>query len=58
MTAPTKTLRTPAEAEIIERFGSARDTLPGADGIRTARAEAFAKFESAGLPHRRVEEWK
>jgi Fe-S cluster assembly protein SufD len=58
MTAPTKTLRTPAEAEIIERFSKARDALPGKGGIRAARTDAFSKFENAGLPHRRIEEWK
>jgi Fe-S cluster assembly protein SufD len=58
MTAPTKTLRTPAEAEIIERFGDIHGALPGTDGIRAVRAKAFSKFERLGLPNRRVEEWK
>jgi Fe-S cluster assembly protein SufD len=58
MTAPTKTLRTPAEVEIIERFGKVRETLPGTEKIRRLRGDAFATFEQQGLPHRRVEEWK
>jgi len=56
MTAPTKTIRTPAETGIIERFGKAE--LPGSPAVRDARAKAFAAFERQGLPNRRVEEWK
>ncbi len=58
MTAPTKTLRTPAEAELIERFGTLRATLPGTAAVKAQRETAFARFERQGLPHRRVEEWK
>jgi Fe-S cluster assembly protein SufD len=58
MTAPTKTLRTPAEAALIERFAKVRDGLPGTDAIGRLREEAFATFEQRGLPHRRVEAWK
>lgn len=58
MTAPTKTLRTPAEIALIERFGKARSALPGTSAIQGLRNEAFARFERQGLPHRRVEEWK
>lgn len=58
MTAPTKTIRTPAEAELIERYGALRATLPGTAAVKAQREAAFARFERQGLPHRRVEEWK
>jgi len=58
MTAPTKMLRTPAETAIAERFAAARAGLPGGAEVRALRDQAFAAFDRAGLPHRRVEEWK
>jgi Fe-S cluster assembly protein SufD len=58
MTAPTKTLRTAAEAALIERFAAARATLPGTGAAARLREGAFAAFEQKGLPHRRVETWK
>src|SRR5258708_24504062 len=36
----------------------ARDRLPGAGKIAEARRQAFEAYERAGLPHRRIEEWK
>jgi Fe-S cluster assembly protein SufD len=53
--AEVKTIRTAAENALAEQFASAKATLPGDAG---AREEAFARFAEAGLPHRRVEEWK
>lgn len=58
MTAPTRALRTPAEGELIERFGAAQSILPGSAKVKAIRAEAFSVFERHGLPHRRIEEWK
>ncbi len=58
MTAPTRTLRTPAESEIATRFGAVRDRLPGGADVKAEREQAFARFEREGLPHRRVEDWK
>ena len=58
MNAPTIPLRTPVEAELIERFGKLRSALPGTVAVRERRADAFAVFERRGLPHRRIEEWK
>jgi Fe-S cluster assembly protein SufD len=43
-------MRTAAETALIERFESEKARLPGA-------AEAFARFEKAGLPGRRVESY-
>jgi Fe-S cluster assembly protein SufD len=42
---------TPAEKAFADAFAS----LEGADG---ARLQSWANFAAAGLPHRRVEEWK
>jgi Fe-S cluster assembly protein SufD len=39
-------------------FALARDRLPGAGNIAEARQQAFEAYERAGLPHRRIEEWK
>src|SRR5712691_2893619 len=39
-------------------FAVARDRLPGAGKVADARLKAFDAYESAGLPHRRIEEWK
>lgn len=39
-------------------FADARDRLPGAGPIAEVRQGAFEAYERAGLPHRRIEEWK
>jgi Fe-S cluster assembly protein SufD len=39
-------------------FAIARDRLPGAGQVADARQRAFEAYECAGLPHRRIEEWK
>jgi Fe-S cluster assembly protein SufD len=39
-------------------FTAARDHLPGAGNVVELRREAFDTYERAGLPHRRIEEWK
>ncbi len=39
-------------------FAVARDRLPGTGMISDARRQAFEIYERAGLPHRRVEDWK
>jgi Fe-S cluster assembly protein SufD len=39
-------------------FAAARDRLPGAGKVADARWTALEAFERAGLPHRRIEEWK
>jgi Fe-S cluster assembly protein SufD len=39
-------------------FAIARDRLPGAAKIADARQQAFEAYERAGLPHRRIEDWK
>jgi Fe-S cluster assembly protein SufD len=39
-------------------FAIARDRLPGAGKIADTRRQAFEAYERAGLPHRRIEDWK
>src|SRR4051812_7109256 len=41
-----------------EPFGSVRNRLPGTAKVADARREAFESYERAGLPHRRIEDWK
>src|SRR5213080_1732117 len=51
--AKTGTERAPSDI-----FATARHRLPGAGKIGEARRQAFEAYERAGLPHRRIEEWK
>jgi Fe-S cluster assembly protein SufD len=39
-------------------FDVARGRLPGAGKVADVRHQAFEAYERAGLPHRRIEEWK
>ena len=39
-------------------FTVSRDRLPGTANVGETRRQAFEAYERAGLPHRRVEEWK
>ncbi|HZB62161.1 MAG TPA: Fe-S cluster assembly protein SufD [Microvirga sp.] len=48
-------MRTPAETALVQAFESAKTLLPG---NVESRAQAFELFSKAGLPHRRVEEFK
>jgi Fe-S cluster assembly protein SufD len=41
-----------------EAFAIARDRLPGAGKVAETRRQAFEAYERAGLPHRRIEDWK
>jgi Fe-S cluster assembly protein SufD len=41
-----------------EAFAVARDRLPGAGKVADTRRQAFEAYERAGLPHRRIEDWK
>ena len=51
--AKTETGRTLGDA-----FAVARARLPGGGKVADARREAFEAYERAGLPHRRIEDWK
>src|ERR1700710_1654786 len=39
-------------------FAIARDRLPGTGKVADLRRQAFEAYERAGLPHRRIEDWK
>ena len=51
-------MKTKAEQQLAENFEKAAPSLPGAGWVPAARRAAFQTFASAGLPHRRVEDWK
>ena len=57
MAAEVRMMKTPAELALAETFAAARGTLPGDGDIAARRADAFARFAAAGLPHRRIEAW-
>jgi Fe-S cluster assembly protein SufD len=43
---------------LSDSFAVARDRLPGAGKLAESRRQAFEAYERAGLPHRRIEDWK
>src|SRR6476660_5583196 len=43
---------------LSDSFAVARDRLPGTGRVAEARSAAFEAYESVGLPHRRIEDWK
>jgi Fe-S cluster assembly protein SufD len=48
-------MKNAAEQQLAAEWQAARSKLPG---VAPLRAAAFERFAKAGLPHRRVEEWK
>jgi len=58
MNAEIHPIKTAAETALAENFATAKGALPGAGAVAALREEAFRRFESDGLPHRRIEEWK
>ena len=48
-------MKTAAELGLAAEWQEAKARLPGPAPLREA---AFERFSKAGLPHRRVEEWK
>lgn len=57
MTARVAAIRTPAETALVDAYTHMRESLPGSDVVRGARARAFDHFHERGLPHRRIEAW-
>ena len=51
-------IKTDAEQALSAAYAGARATLPGKGAVAALREDAFRNFETRGLPHRRVEEWK
>jgi Fe-S cluster assembly protein SufD len=58
MNAEVRAMKTPAEQALSAAYEGARATLPGKGQLAALREGAFQQFETRGLPHRRVEEWK
>ena len=58
MNAEVRPIKTAAETALAASFAATKGGLPGARGVASLRDDAFRRFEAAGLPHRRVEEWK
>ena len=50
--------KTETERAVTSVFAVARERLPGSGKVAEARRQAFEDFERAGLPNRRIEEWK
>ncbi len=55
MNAELRPIKTAAETALSAAFAAQKAQLPG---MASAREAAFKRFEAAGLPHRRVEDWK
>ena len=53
-----KVIQSEAEKTLAQQFAQAKLRLPGGADVARLRGTAFARFEAAGLPTRRVEEWK
>jgi Fe-S cluster assembly protein SufD len=58
MNAEVRPIKTAAETALAQSFAAVKRALPGAGAVGALREDAFRRFESEGLPHRRVEEWK
>jgi Fe-S cluster assembly protein SufD len=58
MNAEIRAVKTSAEQSLAEAYAAAKARLPGDSGVLALRDAAFRRFEAAGLPNRRIEEWK
>src|SRR5271165_7610025 len=58
MNVDVRQMKTAAECALADNFALARHNLPGADEVAALREQAFRRFETDGLPSRRIEEWK
>ena len=56
MNVEVRPIKTAAETALATNFAMAKRALPGAPAVAALREDAFRRFESEGLPHRRVEE--
>lgn len=50
--------KTDSARSAADIFANARDRLPGAGPVAELRQRSFEAYDRAGLPHRRIEEWK
>jgi Fe-S cluster assembly protein SufD len=51
-------VRTAAEQALADAYASVKAKLPGDGKVVALRDAAFRRFETEGLPNRRIEEWK
>lgn len=58
MNIEVRSTRTAAEQAAPEQFERLAAGLPGGGAAGVARAEAIGRFAAAGMPHRRLEDWK
>ncbi len=58
MNIEVRPLRTAVETALAKSFAVAKGCLPGVPTVAALRENAFESFETEGLPHRRIEEWK
>ncbi|MBI2715844.1 MAG: Fe-S cluster assembly protein SufD [Rhizobiales bacterium] len=58
MNVELRPVKTPAELALSASYADARARLPGKGAVAELREDAFRRFETRGLPHRRVEQWK
>src|SRR4051794_5089029 len=58
MNVEVRPIKTAAETALATNFAMAKRALPGAPAVAALREDAFQRFESEGLPHRRIEDWK
>lgn len=58
MNIEVRPLRTAVETALAKSFATAKGSLPGVPTVAALRENAFESFETEGLPHRRIEEWK
>jgi Fe-S cluster assembly protein SufD len=58
MNAEIRPIKTAAETALAANFARVRQTLPGNGTVAALRQSAFHRFETEGLPHRRLEDWK
>jgi Fe-S cluster assembly protein SufD len=50
--------KTDSARSAADIYAAARDRLPGAGPVAELRQRSFEAYDRAGLPHRRIEEWK
>src|SRR5262249_21744004 len=58
MNAEVRPMKTNAELALAEAYAAVKPKLPGDGNVVALREAAFRRFDTQGLPHRRVEEWE
>ena len=58
MSAELRAVKTSAEQALVDAYAAVKPSLPGDGKVVALREAAFRRFDAAGLPHRRIEEWK